>query len=143
MFSHEYFMQVALQEAHSALEENEVPIGCVIVLNNKIIAKGHNLTERLNDVTAHAEMQTITAGADFLGGKYLKDCTLYVTMEPCVMCAGALYWSQIARVVIGARDEKRGFINKNVELHPKTELITGILENECSHLVKSFFQGKR
>ena len=143
MFSHEYFMQVALQEAYSALEENEVPIGCVIVLNDKIIAKGHNLTERLNDVTAHAEMQTITAGADFLGGKYLKDCTLYVTMEPCVMCAGALYWSQIARVVIGARDEKRGFINKNVELHPKTELITGILENECSHLVKSFFQGKR
>lgn len=143
MFSHEYFMQVALQEAYSALDENEVPIGCVIVLNNKIIAKGHNLTERLNDVTAHAEMQAITAGANFLGGKYLKDCTLYVTMEPCVMCAGALYWSQIARVVIGARDEKRGFINKNVELHPKTELITGILERECSHLVKSFFQGKR
>ena len=143
MFSHEYFMQVALQEAYSALEENEVPIGCVIVLNDKIIAKGHNLTERLNDVTAHAEMQTITAGADFLGGKYLKDCTLYVTMEPCVMCAGALYWSQIARVVIGARDEKRGFINKNVELHPKTELIIGILESECSHLVKSFFQDKR
>ena len=143
MFSHEYFMRVALQEAHSALEENEVPIGCVIVLNNKIIAKGHNLTERLNDVTAHAEMQAITAGADFLGGKYLKDCTLYVTMEPCVMCAGALYWSQIARVVIGARDEKRGFINKNVELHPKTELITGILESECSDLVKSFFQDKR
>ena len=143
MFSHEYFMQVALQEAHSALEENEVPIGCVIVLNDKIIAKGHNLTERLNDVTAHAEMQAITAGANFLGGKYLKDCTLYVTMEPCVMCAGALYWSQIVRVVIGARDEKRGFINKNVELHPKTELITGILERECSHLVKSFFQGKR
>ena len=143
MFSHEYFMRVALQEAHSALDENEVPIGCVIVLNNKIIAKGHNLTERLNDVTAHAEMQAITSGANFLGGKYLKDCTLYVTMEPCVMCAGALYWSQIARVVIGARDEKRGFINKNVELHPKTELITGILERECSHLVKSFFQGKR
>ena len=143
MFSHEYFMRVALQEAHSALDENEVPIGCVIVLNNKIIAKGHNLTERLNDVTAHAEMQAITAGANFLGGKYLKDCTLYVTMEPCVMCAGALYWSQIAQVVIGARDEKRGFINKNVELHPKTELITGILERECSHLVKSFFQGKR
>lgn len=143
MFSHEYFMREALQEAHSALEENEVPIGCIIVLNDKIIAKGHNLTERLNDVTAHAEMQTITAGANFLGGKYLKDCTLYVTMEPCVMCAGALYWSQIARVVIGARDEKRGFINKNVELHPKTELITGILERECSHLVKSFFQGKR
>ena len=143
MFSHEYFMRVALQEAHSALEENEVPIGCVIVLNDKIIAKGYNLTERLNDVTAHAEMQAITAGANFLGGKYLKDCTLYVTMEPCVMCAGALYWSQIARVVIGARDEKRGFINKNIELHPKTELITGILERECSDLVKSFFQDKR
>ena len=100
MFSHEYFMRVALQEAHSALDENEVPIGCVIVLNNKIIAKGHNLTERLNDVTAHAEMQAITAGANFLGGKYLKDCALYITMEPCVMCAGALYWSQIGRVVI-------------------------------------------
>lgn len=143
MFSHEYFMRVALQEAHQALEEDEVPIGCVIVMNDKIIAKGHNLTERLNDVTAHAEMQAITAGADFLGGKYLKDCTLYVTMEPCLMCAGALYWSQISRVVIGARDEKRGFINKNIALHPKTELITGVLENECSALVKEFFKEKR
>lgn len=143
MFSHEYFMRLALQEAYQALEEDEVPIGCVIVMNDKIISKGHNLTERLNDVTAHAEIQAITAGADFLGGKYLKDCVLYVTMEPCLMCAGALYWSKISRVVIGARDEKQGFISKNITLHPKTELITGVLENECSVLVKEFFEGKR
>lgn len=143
MFTHEYFMKVALQEAYYALEENEVPVGCVIVMNNKIIAKGYNLTERLNDVTAHAEMQAITSGTEFLGGKYLKDCTLYVTLEPCVMCAGALYWSQISEVVIGARDEKRGFINKNIELHPKTELITGVLEEECAILMKDFFKNKR
>lgn len=143
MFTHEYFMKIAFQEAYYALEENEVPVGCVIVMNNKIIAKGHNLTEKLNDVTAHAEMQAITSGAEFLGGKYLKDCTLYVTLEPCVMCAGALYWSQISKVVVGARDEKRGFINKNIELHPKTELITGILEEECAALMKGFFKNKR
>lgn len=143
MFSHEYFMKIALQEAFYALEKDEVPIGCVIVMNNKIIAKGHNLTEQLNDVTAHAEMQAITSAADFLGGKYLKNCTLYVTMEPCVMCAGALFWSQISRVIIGARDEKRGFIQKGIELHPKTEVVTGILEQECSDLVKGFFKDKR
>lgn len=143
MFSHEYFMRLALQEANNALEKDEVPIGCVIVSQNKIIAKGHNLTEQLNDVTAHAEMQAITAAAEFLGGKYLKDCTIYVTMEPCVMCAGALFWSQISRVVIGARDEKRGFINQNLKLHPKTEIITGVMENECSALVKDFFKNKR
>lgn len=143
MFSHEYFMRLALQEANNALEQDEVPIGCVIVSQNKIIAKGHNLTEQLNDVTAHAEMQAITAAADFLGGKYLKDCIIYVTMEPCVMCAGALFWSQISRVVIGARDEKRGFINQNLKLHPKTEIITGVMENECSALVKDFFKNKR
>ena len=143
MFSDEYFMKAALQEACYALEEEEVPIGCVIVCNNKIIARGHNLTERLNDITAHAEMQSITSAANFLGGKYLKDCTMYVTLEPCVMCAGALFWSQIFRLVIGARDEKRGFLNKEIELHPKTEIITGVLEEECSLLVSEFFKGKR
>jgi len=143
MFSDEYFMKAALQEARYALEEEEVPIGCVIVCNNKIIARGHNLTERLNDITAHAEMQSITSAANFLGGKYLKDCTMYVTLEPCVMCAGALFWSQISRLVIGARDEKRGFLNKGIELHPKTEIITGVLEEESSLLVSDFFKGKR
>ena len=143
MFSDEYFMKAALQEARYALEEEEVPIGCVIVCNNKIIARGHNLTERLNDITAHAEMQSITSAANFLGGKYLKDCTMYVTLEPCVRCAGALFWSQIFRLVIGARDEKRGFLNKEIELHPKTEIITGVLEEECSLLVSEFFKGKR
>ncbi len=142
-FSHEYFMKIALQEAEAAKDLNEVPIGCVIVMNDRVIARGHNLTEQLNDVTAHAEMQAITSAANFLGGKYLKDCTMYVTLEPCVMCAGALAWSQISNVVIGARDEKRGFINKNLQLHPKTEIITGILENECSVLVKAFFKEKR
>ena len=136
-------MKMALHEAEAAKDLQEVPIGCVIVMNNRVIARGHNLTEQLNDVTAHAEMQAITSAANFLGGKYLKDCTLYVTLEPCVMCAGALAWSQISNVVIGARDEKRGFINKNLQLHPKTEIITGILENECSVLVKAFFKEKR
>lgn len=134
---------MALQEAETAFEKEEVPIGCVIVSNNRIIAKAHNLTETLNDVTAHAEMQAITSAANFLGGKYLQNCTLYVTMEPCVMCSGALAWSQIAKVVIGARDEKRGFINKNLSLHPKTEIVIGILENECSEIVKKFFLNKR
>ncbi len=134
---------MALQEAEAALEQDEVPIGCVIVSNNRVIARAHNLTETLNDVTAHAEMQAITAAANFLGGKYLKDCTLYVTMEPCVMCSGALSWSQITKVVIGARDEQRGFINKHLSLHPKTEVITGIMENECSTIVKGFFKNKR
>ena len=136
-------MKMALQEAEAAKDLQEVPIGCVIVMNNRVIARGHNLTEQLNDVTAHAEMQAITSAANFLGGKYLKDCTMYVTLEPCVMCAGALAWSQISKVVIGARDEKRGFINKNLQLHPKTELIIGVLENECSALVKEFFKEKR
>ena len=136
-------MKMALQEAEAAKDLQEVPIGCVIVMNNRVIARGHNLTEQLNDVTAHAEMQAITSAANFLGGKYLKECTMYVTLEPCVMCAGALAWSQISNVVIGARDEKRGFINKNLQLHPKTEIITGILENECSVLVKAFFKEKR
>ena len=143
MFSHEYFMKMALQEAEAAKDLQEVPIGCVIVMNNRVIARGHNLTEQLNDVTAHAEMQAITSAANFLGGKYLKDCTMYVTLEPCVMCAGALAWSQISRVVIGARDEQRGFINKQLKLHPKTEITIGIMEEECSQLMKTFFKNKR
>ncbi|MBO9692760.1 nucleoside deaminase [Chryseobacterium sp.] len=143
MFTDEYYMKMALQEAEAALEKDEVPIGCVVVSNNRIIARAHNLTETLNDVTAHAEMQAITSAANFLGGKYLKDCILYVTMEPCVMCSGALSWSQISKVVIGARDEQRGFINKHLTLHPKTEVITGIMEAECSSIVKDFFKSKR
>jgi len=143
MFTDEYYMKMALQEAEAALEKDEVPIGCVVVSNNRIIARAHNLTETLNDVTAHAEMQAITSAAHFLGGKYLKDCTLYVTMEPCVMCSGALSWSQISKVVIGARDEQRGFINKHLSLHPKTEIIMGIMEAECSSIVKEFFKSKR
>ena len=143
MFTDDYFMKMAFQEAQLALEKDEVPIGCVIVSNNRVIAKSHNLTETLNDVTAHAEMQAITSGANYLGGKYLQNCTMYVTLEPCVMCAGALAWSQISKVVIGARDEPRGFINKGLSLHPKTEVVTVILENECSQIVKDFFKNKR
>lgn len=143
MFTDEYYMKLALQEAQIALEKDEVPIGCIIVSNNRVIAKAHNLTETLNDVTAHAEMQAITSAANYLGGKYLQNCTLYVTLEPCVMCCGALNWSQISKVVIGARDEQRGFINKNLSLHPKTELVVGVMENECSDFVKNFFKSKR
>ena len=139
-----YFMKQALQEAQRAGERDEVPIGAVIVCQGRIIARGHNLTETLIDVTAHAEMQAITAAAQFLGGKYLTDCTLYVTVEPCVMCAGALGWSQISRIVYGAADEKRGFtcFAPNA-LHPKTEVVSNILEEECSKLVKDFFKKKR
>lgn len=143
MFTDEYFMRQALQEAQNALDRDEIPVGCVVVCRDNIIARAHNLTETLNDVTAHAEMQAITAAADFLGGKYLKNCTMYITLEPCVMCSGALAWSQISRVVIGARDEQRGFINKNVSLHPKTEIMIGILEEDCSVLLKNFFLSKR
>lgn len=143
MFTDEYFMKMALNEAESAFEKDEVPIGCIVVSNNRVIARSHNLTETLNDVTAHAEMQAITSAANFLGGKYLINCTLYVTLEPCVMCSGALSWSQISKVVIGARDEQRGFINKNLKLHPKTEIVTGIMENECSFIIKEFFKSKR
>ena len=143
MFTDEYYMKMALQEAEIALEKEEVPIGCIIVSNIRIIAIAHNLTETLNDVTAHAEMQAITSAANYLGGKYLQKCTLYVTLEPCVMCCGALNWSQISKVVIGARDEQRGFINKNLQLHPKTEIMTGIMENECSVIVKEFFKNRR
>jgi len=143
-FSDEYFMKQALEEAHKAYDEDEIPVGAIVVCNNRIIARAHNLTERLNDVTAHAEMQAITAAANFLGGKYLKDCTLYVTLEPCNMCAGALAWSQISRIVYGASDKKRGFTAFSPSpLHPRTELVTGILEEESSVLVKSFFAKKR
>ena len=139
-----YFMRQALIEAQKAAERDEVPVGAVVVCQGRIIARGHNLTETLIDVTAHAEMQAITAAAGFLGGKYLTDCTLYVTVEPCVMCAGALGWSQISRIVFGAADDKRGFqrFAPNA-LHPKTEVISGVLEEECSKLVKSFFKKKR
>ena len=143
MFTDEYFMRVALQEAEAALEKEEVPVGCIIVSNGRIIARAHNLTEVLNDVTAHAEMQAITSAANYLGGKYLLNCTLYVTLEPCVMCCGALSWSQISRVVIGARDPQRGFINKNLSLHPKTEIVTGVLESECAAIVRDFFKSRR
>ncbi len=143
MFGDEYFMRQALQQAYNAMEQDEVPVGAIIVHQNKIIAKGHNLTETLSDVTAHAEMQAITSASGTLGGKYLQECTMYVTLEPCVMCAGALTWSQISKVVIGAKDEKRGFLNKNIPLHPKTKIICGILEEECSEIIKNFFKNKR
>lgn len=143
MFTDDYFMKMAYQEAEAARDRDEVPIGCIIVSNNRVIARAHNLTEALNDVTAHAEMQAITSAANFLGGKYLQNCTLYVTLEPCVMCAGALSWSQISKVVIGARDEQRGYINKGLSLHPKTEVIIGIMEHQCSAIVKDFFKSKR
>lgn len=140
----EYYMKQALQEAKLAGERDEVPIGSVIVCQGRIIARGHNLTETLTDVTAHAEMQSITAAAGFLGGKYLIDCTLYVTVEPCVMCAGALGWSQISRIVYGASDEKRGFQRYAPNaLHPKTEVVSGVLEEECSKMMKEFFKKKR
>lgn len=142
-FDDTYFMKKALQEAEMGFEKGEIPVGAVIVIDNKIIARGHNLTETLNDVTAHAEMQAITAASNFLGGKYLQKCTLYVTLEPCQMCAGALYWSQISKIVYGARDVERGCINMQTKLHPKTILQGGILEEEASNLLKKFFIIKR
>lgn len=143
IFTDEYFMKKALQEAYNAFDKGEIPVGAVIVVNNKVIAKTHNLTELLNDVTAHAEMQAITSAANFLGGKYLTNCTLYVTLEPCQMCAGALYWSQIPKIVFGASDEHRGYRIMGTKLHPKTEVVSGILEQECSTLVKEFFRKRR
>jgi tRNA(adenine34) deaminase len=143
LFSHEYFMKLALVEAQKAFEEGEVPVGAIVVCNNQIIGKGYNLTERLNDVTAHAEMQAITAAANYLGAKYLIDCTLYVTLEPCIMCGGALFWSQISKVVFGATDEKRGYQQAGNSLHPKTEIVHGILADECSLLVREFFKQLR
>ncbi len=138
-----YFMSKALEEANLAYEKGEVPIGAVIVVDGRIIARSHNLTETLNDVTAHAEMQAITAAANYLGGKYLKGCTLYVTIEPCQMCAGALYWSQISKIIFGSRDKKRGCINLKTKLHPKTKIMGGILEEQSSEVLKRFFIEKR
>ena len=143
-FSDKYFMNEALKEAHKAVLSDEVPVGAIIVCDNQIIARSHNYTERLNDVTAHAEMQVFTSASGYLGGKYLNECTLYVTLEPCNMCAGASYWTQLKKVVFGASDKKRGFSNlKENILHPKTEIISGILEEECSKILKEFFKKKR
>ena len=142
-FTDEYFMKKALQEAEMAFEKGEIPVGALIVIDNKVIARSHNLTELLHDVTAHAEMQTITAAANYLGGKYLIGCTLYVTLEPCQMCAGALYWSQISKIVYGASDENRGFVKMGTQLHPKTSVVSGILANEASELMKRFFVERR
>ena len=143
IFTDEYFMKKALQEAEAAYEKGEIPVGAVIVINNKVIARSHNLTEMLNDVTAHAEMQTITAAANYLGGKYLMGCTLYVTLEPCQMCAGALYWTQISKIVFGAKDDHRGFQTLGTKLHPKTEVIQGVMAEEASEIIKRFFAEKR
>ncbi|MBC8266845.1 MAG: nucleoside deaminase [Flavobacteriales bacterium] len=143
-FDDVYFMKEALKEAHKALDKNEVPVGAVIVCDNQIIARAHNFTETLNDVTAHAEMQAFTAASDYLGGKYLNECTLYVTLEPCVMCGGASYWTQLKKVVFGAADDKRGFstLTENI-LHPKTVVESGLMKEECSKLLTDFFKAKR
>mgnify|MGYP003577540302 CR=1 FL=1 len=143
IFTDDYFMKKALQEAEMAFEKGEIPVGAVVVVNNSVIARSHNLTEMLHDVTAHAEMQSITAAANYLGGKYLKDCTLYVTLEPCQMCAGALYWSQISKIVFGARDEQRGFMTLGTKLHPKTTVVSGVMANEAASLMKRFFVSRR
>ena len=142
--SHEYYMKQALVEAQKAFEADEVPVGAVIVCNNKIIARTHNFTERLTDFTAHAEMQAFTSASEYLGNKYLDKCTLYVTLEPCTMCAGASFWTRIGKIVYGASDERRGYkrIRESV-LHPSTKVIGGILENEASTLMKTFFRDKR
>lgn len=144
VFSDEFYMKEALKEAQKAVEKDEVPVGAVIVCKNTIIARAHNLTEQLNDATAHAEMQAITAATNYLGAKYLNDCTIFITLEPCVMCAGALYWSQIGKIVFAAKDEKKGYslVNQRI-LHPKTEVISGILEKESSEIIKEFFKKKR
>jgi len=143
IFTDEYFMKKALVEAENAFEKGEIPVGAIIVVDNRVIARSHNLTEMLNDVTAHAEMQAITAAAHFIGGKYLKGCTLYVTLEPCQMCAGALYWSQISKIVFGARDEQRGFMTLGTQLHPKTEVVAGVMAEQCAQLMKDFFKKRR
>ena len=140
----QHYMKLALQEAQAACSEGEVPVGAVVVCKDRVIARAHNLTETLTDVTAHAEMQAITAAASVLGGKYLNECTLYVTVEPCVMCAGAIGWSQLGKLVYGASDEKRGFRQYAPQaLHPKTVVVSGVMETECAALMKDFFAGKR
>ena len=143
LYDDKYFMRRAIEEAKIALQKDEVPVGAVIVSDNQIIARTHNLTETLNDVTAHAEMQAITSAANFIGGKYLKDCTLYVTLEPCQMCAGALYWSQISKIVIGASDSHRGFRVMGTKIQPKTKILDGILAAESKDLINDFFEQKR
>lgn len=144
VFSDEHFMKEALKEARKAFDADEVPVGAVIVCNKQIIARAHNLTERLNDVTAHAEMQAFTSAANYLGAKFLEECTLYVTIEPCIMCAGASYWSRIGKIVYGAKDEKKGYskLKENI-LHPKSEINSGILEKECGELMSNYFKQKR
>ena len=144
MTTDEHYMRKALEEARRAFEADEIPVGAVVVCGDQIIARGHNLTEMLHDVTAHAEMQAITAAAEHLGGKYLDVCTLYVTVEPCIMCAGAIGWSQLGRLVYGASDPKRGYSYFAPQaLHPKTKVVSGVLEEECAALMKEFFQRKR
>lgn len=144
LFSPEYYMNEAIREAQKAMEKNEVPVGAVIVCNRTIIARAHNLTETLRDVTAHAEMQAFTAAADYLGGKYLKDCTLFVTLEPCVMCAGAAFWAQLGGIIFGAEDDKRGFRQVGHPLlHPKTVVASGVLERECRQMIGDFFRKHR
>lgn len=143
LFTDEYYMRIALAEAKEAYQKGEIPVGAIVVANDQIIAKSHNLTELLHDVTAHAEIQAISSAANHLGAKYLKNCTLFVTLEPCQMCAGALYWSQISKIVYGASDEKRGFKAIGGQIHPKTEVVSGILEQECANLMKAFFENKR
>ena len=138
-----YFMKQALIEAQKAFEADEVPVGAVIAIDNKIIARAHNLTERLNDVTAHAEMQAITSAANYLNGKYLSGCTLYVTLEPCVMCIGAIYWSRLSRIVFAAGDPKRGYQRAHINLYPKSTVSSGIMESEAVKLLNKFFDGKR
>lgn len=142
-FDDTYFMKKALDEAKIAFDKGEVPVGALIVFKEQIIARAHNLTETLNDVTAHAEMQAFTAAADFLGGKYLKECTLYVTLEPCQMCAGASYWTQLRKIVYGASELERGFVKLKTTLHPKTSIVSGVLEADCSKILKRFFIEKR
>lgn len=139
----EYFMKKALIEAQKAFDMGEIPVGAIVVANGIIIAKAHNLTERLHDVTAHAEIQAITSASQYLGGKFLNQCTMYITLEPCLMCAGALYWSRIARVVFGASDPKRGYQKLDINLHPKTHITSGILKNECQDILNLFFEKKR
>ncbi len=143
IFDDAYFMKKAIQEAEAAYEKGEIPVGAVIVIDDRVIARAHNLTETLNDVTAHAEMQAITAAANFLGGKYLQNCTLYVTLEPCQMCAGALFWSQISKIIYAAKDEQRGCGVMKTKLHPKTKISGGVMEEEASKLLKQFFIEKR
>ena len=142
-FNDNYFMKEALKEAQKALEKNEVPVGCVIVCKNQIIARAHNLNQKLNDATAHAEMQAITSAANFLNGKYLSGCTLYVTLEPCAMCMGAIYWAQLSRIVFAASDPKQGYINTQTTTHPKATVSGGVMESEAAVLLKNFFGSRR